>query len=139
MKNLKCWRFPGLTCDSFQPNLLNREHVQRLAEYLSVHTARDVRENPLTGVGVIRHFHETDHPVSKAVQTAIDAACNVFRSLGATLTEATLSPLQDLHGCGFLISIVERVAAYEEWARTRFRGFSECVRRRLQLGARSRT
>ena len=46
-----------------------------------------------------------------------------------------LSPLQDWGACGSLISITERAAAYEEWARTRLRDFSERVQRRLQLGA----
>jgi aspartyl-tRNA(Asn)/glutamyl-tRNA(Gln) amidotransferase subunit A len=43
--------------------------------------------------------------------------------------------LQDWHACGSLISIVERAAAYEEWARTRLGDFSERVQRRLHLGA----
>jgi aspartyl-tRNA(Asn)/glutamyl-tRNA(Gln) amidotransferase subunit A len=37
--------------------------------------------------------------------------------------------------CGSLISIVERAAAYEEWARTRLGDFGERVRSRLMLGA----
>ncbi len=37
--------------------------------------------------------------------------------------------------CGSLISIVERAAAYEEWARTRLGDFGERVQRRLMLGA----
>lgn len=91
----------------------------------------------LTGirVGVIRHFHETDYPVAAAVQTGIDNALSVFRSLGASVSEVTLSPLQDWHASGSLISIVERATAYEEWARTRLQDFSERVQRRLHLGA----
>ena len=46
-----------------------------------------------------------------------------------------LSPLQDWHACGSLISIAERAAAYEEWARTRLGDFSERLRSRLMLGA----
>jgi aspartyl-tRNA(Asn)/glutamyl-tRNA(Gln) amidotransferase subunit A len=86
-------------------------------------------------VGVIRHFHETDYPVTQAAQTGIDTAVTVFRSLGATVEDVTISPLQDWHACGSLISIVERAAAYEEWARTRLGDFSERVQRRLHLGA----
>lgn len=86
-------------------------------------------------VGVIRHFHENDCKVDTAVQTGIDSALTVFRSLGATVSDVTLSPLQDWHACGSLISITERAAAYEEWARTRLADFSERVQRRLQLGA----
>jgi len=86
-------------------------------------------------VGVIRHFHEADYPVEPAVQTGIDHALTAFRSLGATVSDVTVSPLQDWHACGSLISITERAAAYEEWARTRLGDFSERVQRRLHLGA----
>ena len=86
-------------------------------------------------VGVIRHFHETDLPVEPAVQAGIDHALAVFLSLGATIRDVTLSPLQDWQACGSLISITERAAAYEDWARDRLADFSERVRRRLHLGA----
>jgi aspartyl-tRNA(Asn)/glutamyl-tRNA(Gln) amidotransferase subunit A len=86
-------------------------------------------------VGVIRHFHEEDYKVEPSVQTGIDNALSVFRSLGATVSDVTVSPLQDWHACGSLISITERAAAYEEWSRTRLGDFSERVQRRLHLGA----
>jgi aspartyl-tRNA(Asn)/glutamyl-tRNA(Gln) amidotransferase subunit A len=86
-------------------------------------------------VGVIRHFHEADYPVAPATQAGIDTAAAVFRSLGASVEDVTVSPLQDWHACGSLISIVERAAAYEEWASTRLGDFSERVQRRLHLGA----
>ncbi len=86
-------------------------------------------------IGVIRHFHETDYPVAPAAQAGIDNALAVFRSMGATVTDVTLSPLQDWHACGSLISITERASAYEEWARTRLGDFGERVQRRLMLGA----
>jgi aspartyl-tRNA(Asn)/glutamyl-tRNA(Gln) amidotransferase subunit A len=86
-------------------------------------------------VGVIRHFHESDYVVEPSVQTGIDNALAVFRSLGATVSDVAVSPLQDWHACGSLISITERAAAYEEWAQTRLGDFSERVQRRLHLGA----
>jgi aspartyl-tRNA(Asn)/glutamyl-tRNA(Gln) amidotransferase subunit A len=86
-------------------------------------------------IGVIRHFHETDHPVERATQQGIDNALTVFRDLGAEISDVTVSPLQDWHACGSLISITERAAAYEEWSRTRLGDFSERVQRRLMLGA----
>jgi aspartyl-tRNA(Asn)/glutamyl-tRNA(Gln) amidotransferase subunit A len=46
-----------------------------------------------------------------------------------------LSPLQDWHDCGYLIALVERAAAYEEWARTRLADFGQRTRNRLMLGA----
>jgi len=86
-------------------------------------------------IGVIHHFHETDHKVSDDTQRAITAAIDTLRSLGAEICEVQLSPLQDWNACGSLISIVERAAAYEEWSRTRLGDFGERMRTRLMLGA----
>ena len=86
-------------------------------------------------VGVIHHFHETDHKVGDDTQRGISAAIETFRGLGAEIREVQLSPLGDWHACGSLISIVERAAAYEEWARTRLPDFGERMRTRLMLGA----
>jgi len=86
-------------------------------------------------IGVIHHFHENDHKVGEATQRGISAAIDTFRGLGAEICEVRLSPLQDWHACGSLISIVERAAAYEEWARTRLQDFSERMRSRLMLSA----
>jgi aspartyl-tRNA(Asn)/glutamyl-tRNA(Gln) amidotransferase subunit A len=86
-------------------------------------------------IGVIHHFHETDNKVSEGTQRGITAAIATFRDLGADIREVQLSPLQDWLACGSLISITERAAAYEEWARTRLGDFSERLRSRLMLGA----
>jgi aspartyl-tRNA(Asn)/glutamyl-tRNA(Gln) amidotransferase subunit A len=86
-------------------------------------------------IGVIHHFHETDCKVSPGTQQSIDAAIDTFRELGAEIREVQLSPMQDWQACGSLISITERAAAYEEWAKTRLGDFSERVQRRLMLGA----
>jgi aspartyl-tRNA(Asn)/glutamyl-tRNA(Gln) amidotransferase subunit A len=86
-------------------------------------------------IGVIHHFHETDYQVSPGTKRGIDDAVATFRDLGAEIREVQLSALQDWMACGSLISIVERAAAYEEWARTRLGDFGERVRSRLMLGA----
>ena len=86
-------------------------------------------------IGVIHHFHEVDYRVSAGTQRGVDEAIAAFRGLGAEIREVQLSPLQDWMACGSLISIVERAAAYEEWARTRLGDFGERVQRRLLLGA----
>src|SRR3984957_9448365 len=86
-------------------------------------------------IGVIHHFHEVDHKVSDGTQRGIDAAIATFRSLGAEVSEVTLSPLPDWHACGTLISITERASAYDEWARTRLADFGERVQQRLLMGA----
>ena len=86
-------------------------------------------------IGIIHHFHEVDYKVSDGVRAGIDAAIATFRGLEAEIREVQLSPLQDWHACGSLISMVERAAAYEEWARTRLGDFGERVQRRLQMAA----
>jgi aspartyl-tRNA(Asn)/glutamyl-tRNA(Gln) amidotransferase subunit A len=86
-------------------------------------------------IGVIHHFHETDHKVSAGTQHGIAASIATFRDLGAEIREVQLSPLHDWVACGSLISIVERAAAYEEWARTRLPDFGERMRSRLMLSA----
>jgi aspartyl-tRNA(Asn)/glutamyl-tRNA(Gln) amidotransferase subunit A len=86
-------------------------------------------------IGVIHHFHEVDHEVSAATRRGIDAAIATLRGLGAEIREVRLSPLQDWNACGTLISLTERAAAYEEWARARLGDFGERVQRRLLLGA----
>jgi aspartyl-tRNA(Asn)/glutamyl-tRNA(Gln) amidotransferase subunit A len=86
-------------------------------------------------IGVIHHFHETDHKVSEGTQRGITAAIATLRDLGAEIREVQLSPLQDWNACGSLISITERAAAYEEWSRTRLGDFGERLRSRLMLGA----
>src|ERR1700752_3829761 len=74
-------------------------------------------------IGVIHHFHEIDHKVSDGTQRRIDDAITTFRELGAAIEEVTLSPLAEWHACGTLISITERAAAYDEWARSRLHDF----------------
>jgi aspartyl-tRNA(Asn)/glutamyl-tRNA(Gln) amidotransferase subunit A len=86
-------------------------------------------------IGVIHHFHETDCKVSDGTRRGIDAAIATFREHGAEIREVQLSPLQDWQACGSLISITERAAAYDEWAKTRLGDFSGRVQRRLMLGA----
>ncbi|HLY88411.1 MAG TPA: amidase [Acetobacteraceae bacterium] len=86
-------------------------------------------------IGVIHHFHESDHQVTPAVQHGIDAAIATFRELGAEIREVTLSPMPEWHACGTLISITERASAYDEWARTRLADFGERVQQRLLVGA----
>ena len=86
-------------------------------------------------IGVIHHFHEIDNKVGDGTQRGITEAVATFRDLGAEIREVQLSPLQDWAACGSLISITERAAAYEEWARTRLSDFGERMRSRLMLGA----
>jgi aspartyl-tRNA(Asn)/glutamyl-tRNA(Gln) amidotransferase subunit A len=86
-------------------------------------------------IGVIHHFHEVDHKVSPGTQAGIDAAITTLRALGAVICEVSLSPLAEWHACGTLLSLTERAAAYDEWARTRLADFGSRVQQRLLLGS----
>lgn len=86
-------------------------------------------------IGVIRHFHEKDVKVSASTQAGIHAAIATLKGLGAVISDVTLTPLEHWHACGTLISLTERAAAYDDWARTRIKDFSARVQQRLLLGA----
>src|SRR4029077_18400167 len=86
-------------------------------------------------IGVIHHCHETEHKAGDDTWRGINAAIATLRDLGAEIREVQLSPLQDWHACGTLISLTERASAYEEWARTRLGDFGARVQQRLLMGA----
>ncbi|HWK44108.1 MAG TPA: amidase [Stellaceae bacterium] len=86
-------------------------------------------------IGVIRHFFEADNKVSPDSLTAIDAALDVFRGLGASLGEVTLSPLNDYAACGYIIMIAEAYAVHEANLKTRFTDFGEIFRDRMVQAA----
>src|SRR5438552_10133156 len=54
-------------------------------------------------VGVVRHFHETDHRVSDSTLAGIDGALDFYRKSGATVRDVNVAPLVEWHGCNFLI------------------------------------
>ncbi|MBV8411557.1 MAG: hypothetical protein JOY64_28280 [Alphaproteobacteria bacterium] len=51
-------------------------------------------------IGVVRHFFETDQPVSAATRAGIDAALDFFRKQGAEVRDIVLSPAADYHAVG---------------------------------------
>jgi aspartyl-tRNA(Asn)/glutamyl-tRNA(Gln) amidotransferase subunit A len=84
-------------------------------------------------IGVVRHFHETEMPVSPATQKGIDAALDAFRGLGAVLSDVTLPSLLDFQACGLLIMGPEAFAVHEPWLKTRFNDYGELLRNRLAI------
>jgi aspartyl-tRNA(Asn)/glutamyl-tRNA(Gln) amidotransferase subunit A len=86
-------------------------------------------------IGVIRHFHEVDHPVSPATQRGIDGALEIFRAQGAEIRDVTLSPMMDYNAPGWLILTAEAYAVHEPWLKTRFNDYGELLRDRLAFGA----
>jgi aspartyl-tRNA(Asn)/glutamyl-tRNA(Gln) amidotransferase subunit A len=85
-------------------------------------------------IGVIRHFFETDNPVSPATKAGIDHAMTVFEHLGAEIRDVTLSPMMEYHAAGSIILTSEAYAVHEPWLKTRFNDYGELFRDRLALG-----
>jgi len=76
-------------------------------------------------IGIVRHLHEDDCPVSPEVAAALEEAFAVFRSLGATLGDARLRPAQDYYDVKVTIAESELLAVHEEALRTRPGDFGE--------------
>jgi aspartyl-tRNA(Asn)/glutamyl-tRNA(Gln) amidotransferase subunit A len=66
-------------------------------------------------IGVVRHFYESDHPVSEGARKGVDSAIDIFRRLGAEVREVQLPPLADYSACGWLILLTEAFAVHERW------------------------
>jgi aspartyl-tRNA(Asn)/glutamyl-tRNA(Gln) amidotransferase subunit A len=86
-------------------------------------------------IGVVRHFFETDHPVSPATKAGIDAAMDFFRKEGAEVRDIKLSPAADWHAVGYLIMISEAFTLHAPWLRERFADYGELFRDRVALAA----
>jgi Asp-tRNA(Asn)/Glu-tRNA(Gln) amidotransferase A subunit family amidase len=86
-------------------------------------------------IGVIRHFHEVDNPVSPATQQGIEDALDFFRREGAEVRDVTLSPMMDYNAPGWLILTAEAYAVHEPWLKDRFNDYGELLRDRLAFGA----
>lgn len=86
-------------------------------------------------IGVIRHFHETDAPVTPGVAAGIADVARTLEGLGAVVTEVTLPPLQDFNAVGWLVLAADAFAVHEPWLRTRYRDYGEFLRERLALAA----
>ncbi|HEX2941028.1 MAG TPA: amidase, partial [Rhodopila sp.] len=84
-------------------------------------------------IGVIRHFHETDHPASPAVLKGIADALDIFRKDSAEVRDVTLSSMADYNAAGWLILTTEAYAVHEHWLKTRFNDYGELFRDRLAL------
>ncbi|WP_027283930.1 amidase [Rubritepida flocculans] len=85
-------------------------------------------------IGVIRHMHERDHPVSPATLKGIEETAEILRSLGAELVEVTLPSLAEFNAAGWVTLSAEAWAVHEEWMRTRPMRYGEFLRARLALG-----
>ncbi|HEX5317550.1 MAG TPA: amidase [Stellaceae bacterium] len=94
-------------------------------------------------IGVIHHWHETDavagfgpeNAPSPAYIAAFDAACRTLESLGAKVTDLTVSPLIDFADANRIIMISEAYALHEADFRQRPQIFGRHMFARIGLGA----
>ncbi|MDX2203383.1 MAG: amidase [Hyphomicrobiaceae bacterium] len=86
-------------------------------------------------VGIVRHFFKEDFQASPAVRSAVDAAGDALRALGATVRDVRLPALQDFNAAGWLILGAEAYSVHEATLRTRYRDYGEFLRERLAVAA----
>ncbi len=76
-------------------------------------------------IGVVRHLHEDDCPVTAETGAALEEALRVLRALGASLGEVRLRPAQDYYDVKVTIAESELLAVHEPVLRTRPGEFGE--------------
>ncbi|MBX9701170.1 MAG: amidase [Acetobacteraceae bacterium] len=86
-------------------------------------------------IGVVRHFHEADHPASPATLKGIDDAAAFFAREGATVRDVTLPSLAEFNACGWIILLAEAWSVHEAWMRRDPSLYGELLRDRLVLAA----
>ncbi|MBY0333891.1 MAG: amidase [Acetobacteraceae bacterium] len=85
-------------------------------------------------IGLVRHFHEADNPVSAATLKGIEDAAVFFEAEGATVDDVTLPSLAEFNACGWIILLAEAYAVHEAWMRRDPGMYGELLRDRLVLG-----
>jgi aspartyl-tRNA(Asn)/glutamyl-tRNA(Gln) amidotransferase subunit A len=86
-------------------------------------------------IGVIRHFFETDVPVSAPMADGIATALGVLRELGAEARDVSVSPLADHAAVGHAIMLVEGFSVHQRDLSERPDRYGEAFRDRMSLGA----
>ena len=76
-------------------------------------------------IGVLRHLFEDDAPIPPAAKTALEAAFDVLRGLGATLEDTRIRPVQVYHDVKITGAESELYAVHEPVLRTRLSDFGE--------------
>jgi aspartyl-tRNA(Asn)/glutamyl-tRNA(Gln) amidotransferase subunit A len=86
-------------------------------------------------IGVPRHFFETDLTCDPEVLAAFDSAIEVFRSLGATVTDISLPSLSVFTDVNSMITAAEGFAIHGKWLRETPELYGERGRLRIMAGA----
>ncbi len=76
-------------------------------------------------IGVLRHLFEDDAPIPPAAKTALEAAFDVLRGLGATLEDTRIRPAQVYHDVKITSAESELYAVHEPVLRARLSDFGE--------------
>ncbi|RVT95616.1 amidase [Rhodovarius crocodyli] len=85
-------------------------------------------------IGVIRHFHEVDNPVSPATLAGIERAIAALKEAGAIIKDVTLPSLQEFNNAGWVILMAEAYSVHETRMQTAPEKFGEGLRHRLAFG-----
>jgi aspartyl-tRNA(Asn)/glutamyl-tRNA(Gln) amidotransferase subunit A len=86
-------------------------------------------------IGIPRHFFESDLTCEPDVLAAFNASVEVFRSLGASVKEVTLSHLGLFTDVNGLITAAEAYAIHREWLQKTPELYGERGRLRIMTGA----
>jgi len=86
-------------------------------------------------IGFIRHFHEKDEVADPEVTSALDSACQTFRSLGAQVRDITLPSLKTFGASQKVILMAEGWAVHARNLRERPEEYAQMSRRKLLCGA----
>lgn len=70
-------------------------------------------------IGIIRHFYEEDVPANDEMRTALEAAYDVLRGLGAVLEDVQIRPMRDYMDVKVTIAESELYSVHEGDLRTR--------------------
>jgi aspartyl-tRNA(Asn)/glutamyl-tRNA(Gln) amidotransferase subunit A len=92
---------------------------------------------PLSGlrVGVVRHFFEKDLVTDPETIAALETSLTVLQDMGASVTDARLSPFGTYTDVGSLIARSESYAIHQHWLRTTPDAYGAYARHRLMAGA----
>ncbi len=98
----------------------------------SAHLNREVKG---LRIGVARHWHETDNPVSPAVQKRIENAIRIWRDQGAEIVELVMPSLFEYQAVNVVILTSEAFSVHETWMRAEINDYGELLRDRITMGA----
>jgi aspartyl-tRNA(Asn)/glutamyl-tRNA(Gln) amidotransferase subunit A len=86
-------------------------------------------------VGVVRHFYEKDSPAAPVIAKAIEEALDIFRRGGASVSDATLAPLDTYYDALALVMHAEAYAVHRDGLIETPALYGQSARQRLSIGA----